>query len=294
MNANPGRVRVDRDAPGPSARRGAGRGGRPAWVRARRRPRAGAGGAVIGRDLGVVVTALLASGVEFVEALTIVLAMGTTRGWRSAWAGVGAAVVTLTALTAVGGYALQEALPEATLQVVIGSLLLLFGLQWLRKAVLRAAGLKALHDEDATYREQVEAGRAAVDERRFGLDWAGFAVTFKGVLLEGVEVVFIVIGFGVSSGSIGLAVAGAVLGGVIVLAAGFALHRPLSRVPENTMKFTVGLLLTTFGTFWVGEGLGGEWPGGDAVLPLLLALWGLAAWGAVRVLAARPPHESRT
>src|SRR3954465_14290251 len=194
--------------------------------------------AMTGRDLGVVVTALLASGVEFVEALTIVLAMGTTRGWRSAWAGVGAAVVTLTALTAVGGYALQEALPEATLQLVIGSLLLLFGLQWLRKAVLRAAGLKALHDEDATYREQVEAGRAAVDERRFGLDWVGFAVTFKGVLLggggggfpvpfkgvlvEGVEVVFIVIGFGVNAGSIPLAAAGAAVGGVIVVAAGFA------------------------------------------------------------------------
>jgi uncharacterized membrane protein len=118
-------------------------------------------------------------------------------------------------------------------------------------------------------------------------------VTFKGVLLEGVEVVIIVIGFGVSSGSVGLAAAGAVLGGAIVLAAGFALHRPFSRVPENTMKFTVGLLLTTFGTFWMVEGLGGDWPGGDAVLPLLLALYGVAAWAAVRVLAARRPHESR-
>jgi Ca2+/H+ antiporter, TMEM165/GDT1 family len=247
-----------------------------------------------GHDVGIVITALLASAVEFVEALTIVLAMGTTRGWRSAWAGVGAAVAVLAAITAIGGYALQEAVPEHTLQLVIGALLLLFGLQWLRKAVLRAAGLKALHDEDATYRDQVEAGRAAPAERRFGLDWVGFAVTFKGVLLEGVEVVIIVIGFGVSSGSIGLAVAGAVLGGVIVLAAGFALHRPLSRVPENTMKFTVGLLLTTFGTFWVGEGLSVEWPGGDAALPALLAVWGLGAWAAVRVLAAGRPHESRT
>jgi uncharacterized membrane protein len=246
-----------------------------------------------GAELGLAVSVFLACAVEAVEALTIVLAMGTTRGWRSAWAGVGAAVVVLAATTAIGGYALQEAVPEHTLQLVIGALLLVFGLQWLRKAVLRAAGLKALHDEDATYREQVEAGRAAPAERRFGLDWVGFAVTFKGVLLEGVEVVIIVVGFGVSSGSVGLAAAGAVLGGAIVVAAGFALHRPLSRVPENTMKFTVGLLLTTFGTFWVGEGLHLEWPGGDAVLPLLLALYGLAAWAAVRVLAARRPHESR-
>jgi uncharacterized membrane protein len=246
-----------------------------------------------GHDVGIVITTLLASAVEFVEALTIVLAMGTTRGWRSAWAGVGAAVAILAALTVVVGVALRDAVPEHTLQLVIGALLLLFGLQWLRKAVLRAAGLKALHDEDATYQAQVAEGRAAPREQRFGLDWVGFAVTFKGVLLEGVEVVVIVIGFGVSSGSMGLAVAGAVLGGVIVIAAGFALHRPLSRVPENTMKFAVGLLLTTFGTFWVGEGLRLEWPGGDAVLPLLLALWGLAAWVAVRVLAARRPHESR-
>jgi uncharacterized membrane protein len=246
-----------------------------------------------GHDVGIVITALLASGVEFVEALTIVLAMGSTRGWRSAWAGVGAAVAVLAALTVVGGYALQEAVSEHTLELVIGALVLLFGLQWLRKAVLRAAGRKALHDEDATYREQVEAGRAAPAERRLGLDWVGFAVTFKGVLLEGVEVVFIVIGFGVSGGSVGLAAAGAVLGGAIVVAAGLALHRPLSRVPENTMKLAVGLLLTTFGTFWVVDGLGGDWPGGDAALPLLLALYGLAAWAAVRVLAAGRPDEGR-
>ena len=246
-----------------------------------------------GHDLGVVVTTLLASGVEFVEALTIVLAMGTTRGWRSTWAGVAAAVLVLAALTAIGGYTLQQTVPESTLQLVIGFLLLLFGLQWLRKAVLRAAGLKALHDEDATFREQTEAARAAGEERRFGLDWVGFAVSFKGVLLEGVEVVFIVIGFGVNAGNVPLAAAGAVLGGAIVVAAGFALHRPLARVPENTMKFAVGLMLTTFGTFWTVEGLS-EWPGGDAALPVLLAAWGLASWAAVRALAARRPHERRS
>ena len=240
-----------------------------------------------GNAVGIVTATLLASGVEFVEALTIVLAMGTTRGWRSAWAGVGAAVAILAALTIVGGVALRDAVPEHTLQLVIGALLLLFGLQWLRKAVLRSAGLKALHDEDATYREQVAEGRAAPRERRFGLDWVGFAVTFKGVLLEGVEVVVIVIGFGVSSGSMGLAVVGAVLGGAIVVAAGFALHHPLSRVPENTMKLTVGLLLTTFGTFWGAEGAGVDWPGDDASLPVVLAFVVLVSLGYVTALRRR-------
>ena len=180
---------------------------------------------------------------------------------------------------------------------MIGVLLVLFGLQWLRKAILRAAGRKALHDEEATFREQSEAARAADDERHLGLDWVAFAISFKGVLLEGVEVVFIVVGFGVSGGSVPLAVAGAALGGALVLAAGLALRRPLARVPENTMKLGVGLMLCTFGTFWTVEGLGWfapdgaslQWPGGDAALPALLAAWGALAWVAVRVLAVRAP-----
>jgi uncharacterized membrane protein len=246
--------------------------------------------------VGVVAATLLASGVEFVEALTIVLAMGTTRGWRSTWAGVGAALAALAVVTAVAGYALQSWLPEALLQLVVGTLLLIFGLQWLRKAILRSAGLKALHDEDETFREEVEAARAAGDERRMGLDWFAFVVSFKGVFLEGLEIVFIVLTFGLNGDSIPLAVLGAALGGTIVLAAGFALHRPLARVPENTIKFAVGLMLSTFGTFWSVEGLGwfapGEasvdWPGGDGALPVLLALWALLAWAAVRLLSARP------
>jgi Ca2+/H+ antiporter, TMEM165/GDT1 family len=246
--------------------------------------------------IGVVAATLLASGVEFVEALTIVLAMGTTRGWRSTWVGVGAALAALAAVTAVAGYALQSWLPEALLQLVVGTLLLIFGLQWLRKAILRSAGLKALHDEDQTFREEVEAARAAGDERRLGLDWFAFVVSFKGVFLEGLEIVFIVITFGVNGDSIGLAVLGAALGGAIVVIAGFALHRPLARVPENTIKFAVGLMLSTFGTFWSVEGLGWfapgeaslEWPGGDGALPVLLALWALLAWAAVRLLSARP------
>jgi Ca2+/H+ antiporter, TMEM165/GDT1 family len=246
--------------------------------------------------IGVVAATLLASGVEFVEALTIVLAIGTTRGWRSTWVGVGAALAALAVVTAVAGYALQSWLPEALLQLVVGTLLLIFGLQWLRKAILRSAGLEALHDEDQTFREEVEAARAAGDERRLGLDWFAFVVSFKGVFLEGLEIVFIVITFGVNGDSIGLAVLGAALGGAIVVIAGFALHRPLARVPENTIKFAVGLMLSTFGTFWSVEGLGWfapgeaslEWPGGDGALPLLLALWALLAWAAVRLLSARP------
>jgi len=244
----------------------------------------------------LVAATLLASGVEFVEALTIVLAMGTTRGWRSTWAGVGAALVALAVITAFAGYALQRWLPEALVSLVIGTLLLIFGLQWLRKAILRAAGLKALHDEEEAYRAEVDAAASAGDERRLGLDWFAFVVSFKGVFLEGLEIVFIVITFGLNANSIPLAALGAALGGVIVLTAGFALHRPLARVPENTIKFAVGLLLTTFGTFWSVEGLGsfaaGEdrlhWPGGELALVVLLAVWCVLAWASVRVLAPRP------
>jgi uncharacterized membrane protein len=251
-------------------------------------------------QVGVVLATLLASGVEFVEALTIVLAMGTTRGWRSTWAGVGAALAALAVATALAGYALQSWFPEALLQLVVGTLLLIFGLQWLRKAILRSSGLKALHDEDATFREEVEAARAAGGERRMGLDWFAFVVSFKGVFLEGLEIVFIVITFGVNGKSIPLAVLGAGLGGAIVLTAGFALHRPLARVPENTIKFVVGLLLSTFGTFWSVEGLGYfapgaasiSWPGGDAALLVLLALWSLLAWAAIRLLSARPEETA--
>ena len=249
----------------------------------------------MGNAVGVVAATLLASGVEFVEALTIVLAMGTTRGWRSTWIGVGAALAALAVVTALAGYALQSWLPEALLQLVVGTLLLIFGLQWLRKAILRSAGLKALHDEDATFRSEVEAARAAGDERRLGLDWFAFVVSFKGVFLEGLEIVFIVLTFGLNGDSIPLAVLGAGLGGLIVLGAGLALHKPLARVPENTIKFAVGLLLSTFGTFWSVEGLGWfgpgdaslDWPGGDAALLVLLALWSLLAWAAVRLLSPR-------
>jgi uncharacterized membrane protein len=245
-----------------------------------------------GHAIGLAASTLLASAVEFVEALTIVLAMGTTRGWRSTLIGVGAALGALAVITALVGYAITTWFPETLLQLIVGTLLLIFGLQWLRKAILRSSGLKALHDEDEIFREEQEAARAAAGERRLGLDWFGFVVSFKGVFLEGLEIVFIVITFGASADEMGVAIAGAALGGVVVLAAGLALHRPLSQVPENTIKFAVGLLLSTFGTFWAVEGLGVftpsdeglAWPGGDAALVGVLATFCLLSWATVRVL----------
>jgi uncharacterized membrane protein len=254
---------------------------------------------------GLGASTLLAAAVEFVEAFTIVLAMGITRGWRSTLAGTAGALVLLAGLAAVSGYALVNWFPESLLQFIVGSLLLVFGLQWLRKAILRASGLKALHDEDATFREEAEGARAAAADSLFGLDWLGFVVSFKGVFLEGLEVIFIVVTFGVNAHSMPTAIVGAAIGGAIVLTAGIALHRPLSRVPENTIKLAVGLLLSTFGTFWSVEGLGVfrtpdeslGWPGGDAALPVILALWCGLAWIAIRVLTpygkGRPPATAK-
>jgi Ca2+/H+ antiporter, TMEM165/GDT1 family len=229
---------------------------------------------------GLVVATFVAAFVEWVEALTIVLAMGLTRGWRSALAGTGAALVALTAFTGVVGYALVTWLPRSALQLVVGVLLLIFGLQWLRKAILRSAGLKARHDETEEYREQTEAAREAGDEQHLGLDWFGFVVSFKGVFLEGVEVVFIVITFGLSAGRVPVAAVTAVVAGLVVAVAGAVASRPLSAVPENTLKYAVGLMLATYGTFWSVEGLGLlhggrslEWPGGDVALLVILAGW---------------------
>jgi uncharacterized membrane protein len=236
-------------------------------------------------------TTFVAAAVEVVEAFTIVLAMGLTRSWRATIVGAAAAFVALTVLTAVVGVALKDIVSTAALQLVIGALLLIFGLQWLRKAILRSSGLKALHDEEETFREEQEAARRAGKEVRLGLDWFAVVVSFKGVFLEGLEVVFIVITFGLAAANsttarvengIAVAAAGAALAAVVVLIAGAFVHRPLSNVPENTLKFAVGLLLSTFGTYWAGEGIGYfspqhesfHWYGaeGDAPWPLLVIL----------------------
>jgi uncharacterized membrane protein len=231
----------------------------------------------------LVLSAFLASAVEMVEALTIVLAAGVARGWRSSLTGLGAAVFVLVGVTAVLGPTLTV-IPIEALRLVVGALLLVFGLQWLRKAILRASGFKALHDEDAIFALELEEARGAARLERAGVDWYGFTVSFKGVLLEGLEVVFIVLTFGSAQGSIPLAAAGAAGAVLLVAAVGVAVRAPLARVPENTMKFAVGIMLTTFGIFWSVEGAGADWPGSDAALLGVLAFVCLASAGLVAVL----------
>jgi uncharacterized membrane protein len=214
--------------------------------------------------------AFLACVVEMVEALTIVLAVGVVRGWRSPLLGVGAALAVLALIVAILGPALTL-VPIDTLRLVVGALLLVFGLQWLRKAILRAGGYKALHDEDEAFQEGRAHAASAAPASRDGVDWYSFAVAFKGVLLEGLEVAFIVVTFGSTQRRLDVAVVAAALALVVVLAAGLVIRAPLARVPENTIKFVVGLLLTTFGVFWAGEGTGVSWPASDLALPVILA-----------------------
>jgi uncharacterized membrane protein len=240
---------------------------------------------------GLVIASFVACFVEMVEATTIVMAMGFTRSWRSTFYGVFAAIGVLAVVTAFAGYALGRWFPEAALQLVIGGLLLSFGLQWLRKAILRSSGRKAVHDEDAIYREEVEAANAAGDSRG-GFDMFSFMVSFKGVFLEGMEVVFIVITFGLNDHNVPAAAVGAAGAVVIVLAMAVALKRPLSMINENLLKYGVGLLLASFGTFWAVEGIGIfrsgqeslEWPGKDLAILGLLVVWFLLSRVFVSVL----------
>jgi uncharacterized membrane protein len=234
----------------------------------------------------LVASAFLASAVEFVEALTIVLASGIARGWRSSLAGLAAATVALAAIVAVLGPALTL-IPISVLRLVVGGLLLAFGLQWLRKAILRASGYKPLHDEEAIFAQETAEARAAGREERAGLDWYGFTLSFKGVLLEGLEVAFIVLTFGSTQGSIGLAALGAGIALALVAVVGVLVRAPLGRVPENTMKFAVGVMLTTFGIFWSAEGAGAHWPGDDASLPVVLAFVVALSFASVAMLRRR-------
>jgi uncharacterized membrane protein len=224
------------------------------------------------------VAVFLACVVEAVEALTIVLAAGTARDWRSALWGVGVGVLALAVIVAALGPALT-AIPIQALRLVVGGLLLIFGLQWLRKAILRASGHKALHDESRIFAETLAAACSAEAQSRAVIgDWYAFTLSFKGVLLEGLEVAFIVLTFGASQGGIGTAAIAALCAVVLVATVGVAVKAPLSRVPENSMKFVVGVMLTSFGLFWGAEGAGAQWPGSDAALLVLVpavAVFGL-------------------
>ncbi len=230
-----------------------------------------------------ITAAFLASLVEVVEAFTIVLAVGLTRGWRPAFTGAAAALALLVVIVLVFG-PLLALIPLAVLQFTVGTLLILFGLRWLRKAILRASGWIALHDEAAEFAKETNALKAQAAERR--ADALAALAAFKAVLLEGVEVVFIVIAVGTAHGQTFWAGMGALAAVALVALVGLAVHRPLVQVPENTLKFVVGLMLSAFGVFWTGEGLGAAWPGGDLALPGLFAVFLIFALVAVRLLPA--------
>lgn len=233
-------------------------------------------------DLVLVAAVFIASAVEMVEALTIVLAVGFTRGWRSSLEGAGTALVILTVIVIALGPALVHYVPINLLRSVVGGVLLIFGLQWMRKAVLRACGFKDKRDEDAVYRKAVKelSGLKSSD----GRDAQGFAVAFKGVFIEGLEVVIIVLTLGSSAHNLGLASLAAISAVLVVASIGLAVSRQLSGVPENAMKLVVGVMLVSFGTFWGGEGLGLNWPGNDLMIPILVALYAIITFVMVRML----------
>ena len=236
------------------------------------------------------VAAFLASLVECVEALTIVLAVGTTRGWRPALLGAAASAIFLVILVAIFGPALGR-VPITTLQLIVGILLLLFGIRWLRKAILRAARVIATHDEAKIYAEETALMRSAGGaSTRAHFDTIAFLACFKAVALEGLEVSFTVIAIG-AGGSLLVASLGAIAAALVIIALGIALRHPLARVPENTLKFAVGIMLTAFGVFWIGEGLAFPWPGEDLALLAMIAL--LLAFSGIAVRMARVGAQAR-
>ncbi|MEY9953978.1 COG4280 domain-containing protein [Leifsonia sp. EB34] len=244
-------------------------------------------------SLALFVAVFLACLVEAVEATTIVLAVGATRNWRSALTGTVVGVVVLAVIVAVVGPAITL-IPLGFLRLVVGGLLLVFGMQWIRKAVLRAGGYKALHDETLIYQREVAEARAARKESRFGVsDWYAFTLSFKAVLLEGLEVVFIVLTFGANQKQIGLASLAAAAAILVVVLIGAAVRAPLSRVPENTLKFVVGVMLTSFGLFWGAEGAGAVWPGADLALLAIIPAVAVYALLLVAVLRRRKAAQLR-
>jgi len=230
-----------------------------------------------------VLTAFLSSLVEAVEALTIVLAVATVRGWRPAGFGAVAGLALLVLIVALLG-PLLDRVPLNILQFVVGILLLLFGMRWLRKAILRAASVIPLHDEALAFATESEELRDKARRHEARLDWFAGLASFKAVVLEGLEVVFIVIAVGAGRGLMGAASMGAAAACALVVGVGFAVHRPLARVPENTLKFAVGVMLSAFGVFWTGEGLGVPWPGEDLAILGFAALFLFVSLAAVALM----------
>jgi uncharacterized membrane protein len=238
-------------------------------------------------DILLMSGSFLASAVEMVEAITIILAVGITRGWRSALIGTVAALITLGIIVALLGPSLINYVPLDVLRIVVGVLLLIFGLQWLRKAILRASGLKELHDEERIFKAEISELQGVAVATQSAIDWTGFVVSFKGVLLEGLEVAFIVLTFGANSGRFDLSIAGAVAAAVIITGVAIVVRQPLSRVPENAIKFGVGTMLMAFGTFWGGEGVGVDWELGDMTIVVLMLLYGGAGAFLISLLRSR-------
>jgi uncharacterized membrane protein len=234
----------------------------------------------MGEQLFIFGASFLGSAVESTEALTIVLAVGLTRGWRAPLLGAAAAVAVLVVLVVAFGQLLVTVVPDYLLKIVVGTLLLLFGLRWLHKAVLRSAGVEAMHDEQHAYNQTVNQLSAAPERT----DWVGFVLALKGVFLEGLEVIFIVIAVGGTGHGWPAAIAGGVAAAVVVAAAGVAVRRPLARVPENTLKYAVGIILTSLGTFWAAEGMGAQWPLDIASIALLLAVYFTASRLAITLI----------
>jgi uncharacterized membrane protein len=240
----------------------------------------------------VILASFLGTAVEFIEALTIVLAVGVVKGWRSSLSGMALAILLLTALVAVFGIPLIKLVQVSVFQLTIGILMLMFGMRWLRKAILRYSGLKSLHLEDLAYKEELERQRKDGTHGK-KMDWFGFMTSFNIVLLEGIEAIFIVLTFGLAANSFSSAVVGSLIGLTIVVIAGVLLRKPLSMIPENTMKFIVGLMLSAFGVFWVGEGIGVQWWHADVSLLVLSGGLILASFAAVGFLRSRIKRKER-
>ncbi|QSO48076.1 COG4280 domain-containing protein [Alicyclobacillus mengziensis] len=240
-----------------------------------------------------VLSSFLGTGVEFIEALTIIMAVGAIRGWKSALAGGLSAVIVLGILVTVIGAPLVHVMEVSWVQLIIGLFMLLFGIRWLRKAILRYSGLKALHNEEESYQEEIERQKSAGVVNQ-GIDRFAFVTTFSGTFLEGLEAVFIVITFGLSTRAMSSAVFGAIGALVVVVALGLVLRKPLASIPENTMKFIVGIMLTSFGAFWVGEGMNVAWPQKDLSILYLAGTLLVMSFIIVQRVKAAIGHASTT